>query len=242
MTLPTTVGRPYEVRVIDRLWIPLSDGTRLAARVWLPRAAGPTNPVPVVVEYQPYRHVDAGAVHDGEMHGYFAGRGYASVHIDLRGSGDSDGILLDEYLPQEIDDGVEAIAWLAAQPWSSGRVGLIGKSWGAFNSLQLAARRPEALAAVIAVMGSDDRYDTDVHYYGGCPRRRAPRRGGQCADRPRSGRRRGSGVGPAGRGGLVHRLNPRRSSCRRVGSPRAEADCAGTRWEVGQHRPARWRS
>ena len=86
----------------------------------------------------------------------------------MRGSGESDGLLHDEYLPLEQDDALEVIDWIARQPWCSGPVGMMGKSWGAFNSLQVAARRPPALKAIIAVMGTDDRYAEDVHYSGGC--------------------------------------------------------------------------
>jgi predicted acyl esterase len=124
--------------------------------------------VPVILESHPYRFADASAADDEARYGWFAAHGYACARVDIRGSGDSDGILFDEYLPREIDDGVATIAWLADQPWCSGKVGLIGKSWSAFNALQIAARRPPALAAVIALMGSDDRFATDVHYYGGC--------------------------------------------------------------------------
>lgn len=101
-------------------------------------------------------------------HGWFARRGYAGVRVDIRGSGDSGGILLDEYLKQEQDDALEVIAWIAAQPWCSGAVGMIGHSWGGFAALQVAARRPPALRAVITVGSTDDRYADDVHYMGGC--------------------------------------------------------------------------
>ena len=82
------------------------------------------------------------------MHGYFAQNGYAAVRVDMRGSGESDGHLADEYLKQEQDDALEVIAWIASQPWCSGAVGLQGKSWGGFNALQIAARRPPALKAI----------------------------------------------------------------------------------------------
>ena len=94
--------------------------------------------------------------------------GYASVRVDLRGSGDSDGLLSDEYSAQEHADGVEVIAWLAAQPWCSGSVGMFGISWGGFNSLQIAALRPPALQAIMTLCASDDRYTDDAHYMGGC--------------------------------------------------------------------------
>jgi putative CocE/NonD family hydrolase len=60
------------------------------------------------------------------------------------------------------------IAWLAEQPWCSGAIGMYGKSWGGFNGLQVAARRPPALRAVISAYFTDDRYADDVHYMGGC--------------------------------------------------------------------------
>ena len=158
---------PRAVRVIENCWIPLSDGCRLAARIWLP-ADAETSPVPAILEYIPYRKRDFTRARDEPMHYYFAGHGYAAVRVDLRGSGDSDGLLLDEYLEQEQKDALEVIRWIAAQPWCSGAVGMMGKSWGGFNSLQVAARRPDALKAIITVCSTDDRYADDVHYMGGC--------------------------------------------------------------------------
>jgi uncharacterized protein len=155
------------VRVIPHVWIPMSDGCRLSARIWLPEDAG-ERPVPAVMEYVPYRKDDNLALRDAPIHGYFAGHGYASVRVDTRGSGDSEGILYDEYLPLEQTDGVEVIRWLASQPWCTGRVGIIGKSWGGFNGLQIAALAPPELGAVISVCSTDDRYADDVHYMGGC--------------------------------------------------------------------------
>jgi hypothetical protein len=143
------------------------DGARLAARLWLPRAVH-ERPAPAVLEYIPYRKNDFTAWRDSGMHGWFAGHGYACVRVDLRGSGDSDGVLRDEYLEQELADGEAVLAWIAAQPWCSGRVGMIGISWGGFNALQLAARQPPALHAVVTVCSTDDRYADDVHYMGGC--------------------------------------------------------------------------
>ena len=145
----------------------MSDGCRLAARIWLPEDAE-THPVPAVLEYIPYRKRDFTRGRDEPMHAYFAGHGYAAVRLDLRGSGDSDGVLRDEYLAQEQDDAVEAIRWIAAQPWCTGAVGMMGKSWGGFNALQVAARRPPALKAIVTVCSTDDRYADDAHYMGGC--------------------------------------------------------------------------
>jgi putative CocE/NonD family hydrolase len=158
---------PHRVRHIENTWIPMADGARLAARIWLPEDAA-TRPVPAILEYIPYRKRDGVRLRDETIHPYFAGHGYACVRVDLRGSGDSDGVLTDEYLPQELDDGVQVIHWIASQEWCSGRVGMIGISWGGFNGLQIAALQPPALAAVISVCSTDDRYADDVHYMGGC--------------------------------------------------------------------------
>src|SRR6478735_4126731 len=155
----------YDIEVMEHSWIPMSDGTKLAAKIWLPKGAQ-NQPVPAVLEYLPYRKNDFTALRDSIRHPYFAGHGYASIRVDMRGSGDSDGILYDEYLKQEQDDALEALQWIAAQPWCTGKVGIIGISWGGFNGLQIAARRPPELGAVITVCSTDDRYNDDVHYIG----------------------------------------------------------------------------
>jgi uncharacterized protein len=157
---------PRSVRVIENTWIPLSDGTRLAAKIWLPADAD-TDPVPAVFEFLPYRKRDGTAARDELLYPYLAGHGYAGVRVDLRGHGDSDGLPEDEYTPQEQADGVEAIAWIAEQSWCTGAVGMQGISWGGFNGLQIAAHRPPALKAIITLCSTDDRYADDVHYKGG---------------------------------------------------------------------------
>ncbi|MFW6081995.1 MAG: CocE/NonD family hydrolase [Desulfosalsimonas sp.] len=158
---------PRQVREITNQWITLPDGCRLAARIWMPEDAE-ENPVPAILEYIPYRKNDLTAERDVRHHAYMAGYGYACVRVDLRGSGESEGILKDEYLQQELDDGVEVIRWLSGQSWCSGSVGMMGISWGGFNSLQIAAMQPPELKAIIAVCSTDDRYADDVHHMGGC--------------------------------------------------------------------------
>jgi len=157
---------PKTVRVIEHTLIPLKDGTMLAARIWLPDDAE-RNPVPAILEYLPYRKRDGTYERDALTHPYLAGHGYAGVRVDIRGSGESSGLLFDEYAKAEQDDGLEVIAWLAAQPWCSGVVGMMGISWGGFNALQIAARRPPALKAIVTLCSTDDRYADDAHYMGG---------------------------------------------------------------------------
>jgi hypothetical protein len=165
--MKTVTELPNPIHCIETAWIPMPDGCKLAARIWLPDDAE-QNPVPAVLEYIPYRRRDHTRARDALMMPYTAGHGYACLRVDLRGSGDSDGVLLDEYLEQEQDDALEVLRWIAAQPWCDGSVGIIGISWGGFNGLQIAARRPPELKAVISACFTDDRYADDVHYMGGC--------------------------------------------------------------------------
>ncbi|EWH02723.1 hypothetical protein Q427_07230 [Halomonas sp. BC04] len=106
---------PHSVECRDPVWIPMPDGVQLNARLWLPEEAN-ENPVPAILEYIPYRLRDGSAKRDAMHHHYFAGHGYAALRVDLRGSGDSGGVLEDEYLEQELTDGESILRWIAAQP------------------------------------------------------------------------------------------------------------------------------
>ena len=154
------------IKAIENAWIPLKDGTRLAVRLWLPEDAERA-PVPAVLEYLPYRKRDGTRSWDQSWAEAFAPYGFAFARVDIRGSGDSGGLLLDEYLQQEQDDAVEVIAWLAKQAWCNGAVGMRGISWGGFNSLQVAALAPPALKAIVSQCATDNRYTDDAHYVGG---------------------------------------------------------------------------
>lgn len=164
-----TVRSAFDVQTLDieDEGIVLKDGCRLSARIWRPVDSAST-PVPAVLEYIPYRKRDGTVVRDELMHPYVAGHGYACVRVDMRGNGDSEGLMHDEYTPQELSDACEVIDWLAAQPWCSGTVGMMGKSWGGFNSLQTAFLQPPALKAVISVCATTDRFADDIHFKGGC--------------------------------------------------------------------------
>jgi putative CocE/NonD family hydrolase len=166
--MTTTIVRdfPHAVRVIENDWVSLPDGTRLAAKIWLPGDAE-AQPAPAVFEFLPYRKGDGTATRDEVMYRYLAGHGYAGVRVDLRGHGESEGSPDDEYTRQEHSDAVDVIAWIAEQQWCSGSVGMTGISWGGFNSLQVAALRPPALKAIMTLCSTDDRYADDVHYKGG---------------------------------------------------------------------------
>ena len=158
---------PRKVREIPHQIIAMPDGTKLSARIWLPKDAD-KNPVPAILEHLPYRKRDGTIVRDALTHPYLAGHGYACIRVDMRGNGDSQGLMDDEYSEQELEDAESVIAWLRHQPWCTGRVGMMGISWGGFNSLQVAARQPEGLEAIITLCSTDDRYTDDIHYKGGC--------------------------------------------------------------------------
>jgi putative CocE/NonD family hydrolase len=155
-----------DVDVTEHVWVPMRDGVRLSARLFLPRGAAAA-PVPAVLEYIPYRKRDAYRGHDTAWGHQLASHGIGYVRVDVRGSGDSEGVLVDEYDRPELADGAEVIGWIARQPWCSGAVGMRGISWGGINTLQIAAMRPPALKAIMALGCSDNRYANDAHYMGG---------------------------------------------------------------------------
>jgi putative CocE/NonD family hydrolase len=144
---------PAKLRTIEHTWIPMPDGSRLAARIWLPEDAQPA-PVPAILDFLSYRQGDLMAARDAALYPYLAARGYAGARVDLRGTGNSEGIIHDGYTPQELQDGCDVIAWLAAQPWCDGNVGMTGISWGGFNGLQVAAR---PAAPEIGVLDAEER-------------------------------------------------------------------------------------
>ncbi|OCW58019.1 peptidase S15 [Hoeflea olei] len=147
--------------------IVMPDGCRLSARIWMPKDAA-DDPVPAIIEHLPYRKRDGTIVRDCLSHPWMAGQGYACIRVDMRGNGDSEGLMDDEYTPQELQDACDVIAWAAAQPWCSGTAGMMGISWGGFNSLQVASLRPPALKAIITICSTVDRFADDIHFKGGC--------------------------------------------------------------------------
>jgi putative CocE/NonD family hydrolase len=152
---------------VERLFVPLADGTRLAATLYLPATDGAA---PCVLEALPYRKDDLTASYRPEYVRLRDEHGYAVARVDLRGTGSSDGVATDEYPAQEQRDLCEVIAWLAGQPWCSGAVGMYGTSYSGFNALQVACERPPALKAICAIYATDDRWTDDVHYMGGALR------------------------------------------------------------------------
>ena len=112
----------YGVENIEHCFYTLPDGEKLAMRIWAPRDVIPVQQsehgrvvvtkgeqgdgdmLPTVLEYLPYRKADWTAERDHQRHPWLASHGYVVIRVDIRGSGDSDGVYFDEYLQQEQDD------------------------------------------------------------------------------------------------------------------------------------------
>jgi uncharacterized protein len=154
----TTDGRTRDV------WLPMADGVRLAATLYLPAT---DEPQPCLLEALPYRKDDLTSSYQSEYLRLRDEFSYAVCRLDLRGTGSSEGVATDEYPAAEQRDLGDVIAWLAAQPWCTGAVGMFGTSYSGFNAIQVAAQRPPALKAICAIYATDDRYTDDVHYMGG---------------------------------------------------------------------------
>jgi putative CocE/NonD family hydrolase len=154
------------VKVVENDWIPMPDGVRLSARLWLPEDTA-TKRVPLVLEYIPYRKRDGYRFVDDLWGPQLASYGIGYARVDVRGSGDSEGVMTDEYSDAELSDGVKCIEWLSRQPWCTGAVGMRGISWGGINTLQVAARAPHALKAIMPMGCCDNRFTDDAHYVGG---------------------------------------------------------------------------
>ena len=120
------------VHVTKNVLIPMRDGVRLAADLYRPEpGSGPPEPLPVVMEYIPYRKDEV--VRGSRFYEYLPRNGYIVARVDIRGTGASEGANTDEYVLQEQLDGYDAIEWLAAQPLCDGHVNLMGISYGGFT-------------------------------------------------------------------------------------------------------------
>jgi uncharacterized protein len=175
--------------VVERdVRILMADGIALAADVFRP-ASG--LPAPVIMSMGPYgkgiHFRDSHraewdrllAQHPGVLDGSsgehmvweladperWVPHGYAVVRVDSRGAGRSPGYL-DCLSPQETGDFCQAIEWAAAQPWSTGKIGLCGVSYYAMSQWLAAARQPPHLAAILVWEGAHDFY-RDVTHHGG---------------------------------------------------------------------------
>jgi predicted acyl esterase len=166
--------RRYGVRVLRDVVVPLADGTRLVGDLYRPDTE---EPVPLILGFHPYSQdqqvipmkpvgfgLQRGHMEAGDP-SFYARRGYAHGIFNVRGTGKSDGFY-QSMGPREAEDVVEAVAWLARQPWCDGNVGMFGVSYFSRLALHVAVRQPPALRAVFAPYGLSDLY-RDLYYHGG---------------------------------------------------------------------------
>jgi putative CocE/NonD family hydrolase len=175
LVTPTTAGGSAATGAVDpaslgvdvrtNVRVRARDGIELSVNLFLP--LGATGRVPAILNTDPYRKDDWSAGWDLSLAAYLASHGYAYARLDVRGTGSSGGVALDEYTAAETLDGHDTVEWLAAQPWCTGAVGMWGLSYGGFTSIQVAATRPPHLRAIVPIQATDDRYTDDVHYVGG---------------------------------------------------------------------------
>jgi putative CocE/NonD family hydrolase len=173
MSKPIVLYPVPGVKLLKNVMIPMRDGVRLAADLYMPDGAAPRvhpargwDKFSVVMEYIPYRKDEVNPQR-AEFYTFLPQHGYVVARVDIRGTGGSEGVNVDEYTLQEQQDGYDAIEWLAAQEWCDGKVNMMGASYGGFTSLQVASHQPPHLTSIIPVYFTDDRYTDDCHYRGG---------------------------------------------------------------------------
>ncbi len=158
---------PRDSLAVEQAWLEMPDGVRLAADLFMPEGGRAGERFPVLLEYLPYRKSESRS-RNHSLYSYFVERGYVVARVDIRGTGNSEGRTIPyEYSDIELDDGEVVVDWLSRQPWSSGKVGMFGISWGGFNAIQMALRQPPALEAFVALMATEELYQEDVHYIDG---------------------------------------------------------------------------
>ena len=142
---PAKASRPrYKMKIDDDVYVAMPDGVRIACRIYRPDAEGQFPTLYAASPYQyEYDHVPALPLFPWKETGpieFYVSRGYVYIHADVRGSGRSEGEYA--FLSQtEQMDSYHTIEWIAAQPWSNGRVGGIGQSYFGFSQWLMAVNR-----------------------------------------------------------------------------------------------------
>ena len=153
-----------EILVEENVMVPMSDGTRLATDIYRPRAAGK---FPALVERTPYDKKNSSEIQVG-AHRFFTERGYVILVQDTRGRYASEGTfypnLDDAWLARR--DGFDTVQWIAAQPWSNGKVGVIGGSQSGQTAYMIGPTQPPALNSMFVRESASDLHE-EWFYRGG---------------------------------------------------------------------------
>jgi len=157
----------YKEYVRTSQYIPARDGTRLAVDIFRPSVGGKpvSEPLPVIWTFTPYRR--AFKMPDGRLMTQMQEMpwvetvikyGYVIAAADLRGDGASFGVSIGAFGPEEATDAYDITEWLAAQPWSTGKIGMFGISYQGMTQLLAASAGPPHLTAIMPDMVMFDLY------------------------------------------------------------------------------------
>jgi len=177
----------FGVKVEKDVYIPMRDGTKLAADIYRPDAVGrypallsmspydkdkqniPMEPIDLLESrgLSPEKMMELASIEAG-MSEYFAKRGYVHVIVNVRGTFKSEGEYQGVFSPQEQEDGYDLVEWIAQQPWCNGNVGMVGISYFAVIQYLVASLKnpPPHLKAIFPLDGFTDLY-RHLAYHGG---------------------------------------------------------------------------
>ena len=166
LAAPASAYTPLQPRydnATSEEYVRMDDGVELAAAVGRPAHGSTPAPgrFPVVLTLTPYSKAVEGT------DDYLVSRGFVHVVVDIRGSGESEGNLNENYFsPREQKDGAALVEHFAREPWSNGRVGMVGGSYEGITQYMTAGQRPPHLKAIVPAVALEDLY-RDAAYHGG---------------------------------------------------------------------------
>ncbi|TFG94401.1 MAG: CocE/NonD family hydrolase, partial [Calditrichales bacterium] len=172
-TLPANYDRAshpqYTGVKTQSVYVPMSDGVKLAIDIFLPTEGPALDKFPVVLSYTPYQRSridrETGKISDistEKLSKLLLEQGYALVCADIRGTGASTGWLLD-FMPKIWSDGRELVDWIAEQPWCDGNVGMRGGSYLGWSQLATASEQPAALKCIVPAVVPLEGYTGEVY-------------------------------------------------------------------------------
>jgi hypothetical protein len=158
-------NRPAEYATVrTSVYVPVSDGTLIYCSLARPAKNG--QPVPgrfpaLIEEYLPYGAEQLTDDIPGDD--FWADHGYVALNCDIRGTGLSGGVWAGILSSRENEDDYDLLEWMREQPWSNGRVGQTGASYGGMTTLRVASLNPPGLMAILPISGEYDIYDQSTY-------------------------------------------------------------------------------
>jgi uncharacterized protein len=165
--LSTVTATGYEVEVRHDVRVPMPDGIDLLGNLYVPIGEGSPTVAPGILTMIPYHKDGRGGL--GMLDGYhrhFASRGYVVLHLDLRGTGSSEGEIMRTLDGRERLDGHHVVEWMAEQEWCTGSIGVWGISYGGITSMAIAETIPPHLRAIVPIHAPSDNYESMIEHQG----------------------------------------------------------------------------